>query len=238
MSHFFLLIKKNSLCFSDRRMLIRTLKECAMLQNVPVEDTIFNADYPTTTEAWNELKQDIISNIPIELNGALIGAATTNDTEKRQEGEKLLQLLPLLCNKLVQGVTSDENSSQKRITSDELCHTLLLRLSQKRNSATTFAQLNKVLGSKDLALQVPKRPVKPLHHSSLVVYISDNAIHAVMEHQFAVGLFRKSDSAGRPWIGLTASFRERINLSKSTNANPVAVRCITLQIHEEKAAVY
>ena len=219
-------------------MLIRTLKECALLQNIQVDETIFNADYPHTTEAWNELKQDVASNIPIELNGALLGATTSNDTEKRQEGEKLLHLLPLLCNKLVQGVTSDENSSQKRITSDELYHTLLLRLSQKRNSAITFAQLNKLLGSKDLALQVPKRPVKPLHHSNLIVYISDNAIHAVMEHQYAIGLFRKSDSAGRPWIGLTATIRERINISNSTPVNPAAVRSITLQIHEEKAAVY
>jgi hypothetical protein len=182
--------------------------------------------------------QDVASNIPIELNGALLGASTSNDIEKRQEGEKLLYLLPLLCNKLVQGVTADENNSQKRITSDELHHILLLRLSQKRNSAITFAQLNKVLGSKDLALQVPKRPVKPLQHSNLVVYISDNAIHAVMEHQYAIGLFRKSDSAGRPWIGLTASIRERINLSKSTIGHPAAVRYITLQVHEEKAAVY
>jgi hypothetical protein len=219
-------------------MLIRTLKECALLQNIPVDETIFNSDYPNTAEAWNELKQDVASNIPVELNGALMGAATCNDTEKRQEGEKLLHLLPLLCNKLVQGVTSDENSSQKRITSDELYRTLLLRLSPKRNSAITFAQLNKVLGSKDLALQVPKRPVKPLQHSNLIVYISDNAIHAVMEHQYAIGLFRKSDSAGRPWIGLTATIRERMNVSTSTATNPAAVRYITLQIHEEKAAVY
>lgn len=221
-------------------MLIRTLKDCTLLQNIPVEESIFNADYPMTTEAWNELKQDVASNIPIELNGALMGAASSNDTEKRQEGEKLLHLLPLLCNKLVQGVTMDENSAQRRITSDELHQILLLRLSQKRNSAITFAQLNKVLGSKDLALQVPKRPIKPLQHSNLVVYISDNAIHAVMEHQYAIGLFRKSDSAGRPWIGLTASIRERINLSKSTtpNTHPAAVRYITLQIHEEKAVVY
>lgn len=219
-------------------MLLRTLKECALLQNIPVEESIFNSDYPNTTEAWNELKQDVASNIPMELNGALLGAVIGNDTEKRQEGEKLLQLLPLLCNKLVQGITSDENSSQKRITSDELYHTILLRLSHKRNAAITFAQLNKVLGSKDLALQVPKRPVKPLEHSNFVVYISDNAIHAVMEHQYAIGLFRKSDSAGRPWVGLTATIRERINISKSTATNPVAVRYIALQIHEEKAVVY
>ena len=219
-------------------MLIRTLKECALLQNIPVDETIFNSEYPCTPEAWNELKQDVASNIPVELNGALMGADTSNDTEKRQEGEKLLHLLPLLCNKLVQGVTNDENSSQKRITSDELYRTLLLRLSQKRNSAITFAQLNKVLGSKDLALQVPKRPLKPLQHSNLIVHVSDNAIHAVMEHQFAIGLFRKSDSAGRPWIGLTATIHERINVSTSTTTNPAAVRCITLQIHEEKAAVY
>jgi hypothetical protein len=134
----------------------------------------------------------------------------------------------------VQGINSDENNDiQKRLTSDELYRTLLLRLSQKRNSTIAFAQVNKVLGSKDLAIQVPKRSVKPLRHSNLVVYIADNAIHAIMEHQYAIGLFRKSDSAGRPWIGLTASIHERINLS--TNR---AVRNITLQIHEEKAAVY
>jgi hypothetical protein len=235
---------------SDRRMLIRTLKESTLLQNLPIEDVIFSAEYPNTVESWNELKMDVAGNIPIELNSAVLGASASNEHEKQQEGEKLLQLLPLLCNKLVQGVSNDENKLKKRITSEELYHTMLLRLSHKRNSAIVFAQLNKVLGSKDLALQVPKRPIKPLQHSNLIVYVSDNAIHAVMEHQYAIGLFRKSDSAGRPWIGLTATIRERINLSNdnsastssygttTTSSQPAAVRYITLQIHEEKAALY
>jgi hypothetical protein len=215
-------------------MLIRTLKECTLLQNIPIDDNIFNAEYPNSTEAWDELKLDVVNNIPLELNGVLLGTTTGIDNEKRLEGEKVIQLLPLLCNKLVHGIHVDENNhSKKRITSDELYHTLLLRLSQKRNSTITFAQVTKLLGIKDLALQVPKRPVKPLQHSNLVVYISDNAIHAIMEHQYAIGLFRKSDSAGRPWIGLTASIHERINIS--TNQS---VRNINLQIHEEKATVY
>jgi hypothetical protein len=218
---------------SDRRMLIRTLKECSMLQNIPLGNTILTSDYPKTPDAWKELELDVAASVPMELNGILLGATTSNEKEKRREGEKLLQLLPLLCNKLVQGLKPDENSPQKRITSDEIYHSLLVRLSSKRNASITFSQVNMFIGSKELVLQVPKKPIKPLRDSNLAVYISNNAVHAVVEHQYAIGLFRKSDSAGRPWIGLTASIRERVNLSTGQS-----VSRISLQIHEEKAAIY
>ena len=205
-----------------------------MLHNIPVDEATYTADYPKTNHGWKELEQDVVASIPIELNNIQMGSKVSNEKEKRQEGEKLLQMLPLLCNKLVQSMRANDNQQTKRLSSDELYQLLLLRFSSKRNTSMIFAKVNQLIGSKELMLQIPKKPIKPVPEPKVMVYSSDGAVHAITEHACPIGLFRKSDSAGRPWIGLTAVYRERVNLSDPGQY----VRRISLQIHEEKVAVY
>jgi hypothetical protein len=214
-------------------MLIRTLKECSMLQNISVDDAAYTVDCQKTTHAWKELEQEVAASIPVEFNGIHLGGETSNEKEKRQEGEKLLHILPLLCNKLVQSLRMS-SGKQKKLTSEELYQLLLVRFSSKRNAAMIFAQVNQLIGSKELVLQIPKKPIKPVPVPKVMVYTSDGAVHALIENACAIGLFRKSDSAGRPWVGLTAVYKERVNLSVPGQS----VRRIALQIHEEKVAVY
>lgn len=218
---------------SDRRMLIRTLKECSMLQNISVDEADILVDYPKTNNAWKELEQEVAASIPVDFNGIRLGVGVSNEKEKRREGENLLHILPLLCNKLIQSLYAS-HSTQKKLTSDELYQLLLLRFSGRRNSAMIFAQVNQLMGSKELVLQVPKKPIKPVPEPKVMVYTSNGAVHAIVEHACAIGLFRKSDSAGRPWVGLTAVYKERVNLSVPGQS----VRRIALHIHEEKVAVY
>jgi hypothetical protein len=218
---------------SDRRMLIRTLKECSVLQNIPVDDAAVSADFPKTNHAWKELEQEVAASIPIEFNGIHLGDKVSNEKEKRREGEKLLHILPLLCNKMIQSMRMNE-AKQTKLTSEELYQLLLIRFSSKRNAAMILAQVNHLIGSKELVLQVPKKPIKPVPEPKVMIYTSNGAVHAIVEHACAIGLFRKSDSAGRPWVGLTAVYRERVNLSVPGQS----VRRVALQIHEEKVALY
>jgi hypothetical protein len=213
-------------------MMLRTLKDCTYLQNIPVDDSNNMMIRPSTNDEWKELELEVAASIPIELNGMVLGA-TIDEKNKGHEGEKLLQLLQLLCNKLTQGLTKTPNNCYMQINSAELYRALLLRLSPKNSAATEFLQINSLIGSKELVVQVPKKPIKPLRNTSLVVYVSDNAVHAVIEHHHAYGLFRKSDSAGKPWIGLTAVTHERVNLSTG-----ISVRRVAVEVHEEKFSIY
>lgn len=210
-------------------MLLRTLKECTYLQNIPVHDMVV---LPATDGERKELELEVAASVPIEFNGMILGA-DIDEKNKRREDKKLLQLLQLVCNRLTQGLTKNPSNCFMQIDSDELYRALLVRLSPKISAATTYALLNSLIGSKELSLQVPKKPIKPVRNTSLVVYVSDNSVHAVVEHHQAYGLFRKSDSAGKPWVGLTTVSHERVNLSTG-----ISVRRVTVQIHEEKFSAY
>lgn len=213
-------------------MLLRTLKDCPQIRNIPIDNTNSMTVLPGTSSGWKELELEVATNTPVELNGMMFGA-DIDEKNRKPEGEKLLLILQLMCNKLTQGLTKEVANCFIQTSSEELYQALLVRLSPKNSAATASFHVNALIGSKELIVQVPKKPVKPVRSPSLVVFVSDNAVHALIEHHHAYGLFRKSDSAGKPWIGLTAVTYERVNLSSGAS-----VRRVALQIHEEKFSMY
>jgi hypothetical protein len=221
----------DSFCRSDRRMLLRTFKDCTYLQHIPVDHTNSMVAVPSTDAEWKELELEVAASIPIEVNGVMLGAGV-DEKNKKYEGKKLLQLLYLLCNKLTHGLTK-KSDSDKQVNSYELYRALLVRLSPKNTAGTAYFLVNSLIGSKELVLQVPKKPIKAPRITSLVVYVSDDAVHGIVEHENSYGLFRKSDSAGKPWIGLTAGSHERVNLSTGKS-----VRRLAVHIHEERFSVF
>lgn len=210
--------------------MLRTLKDCNFLNNIPVDDRNFSLVPPNRVDELKELGLEVASSIPFELNGMVLGISI-DEKKKNQEGKKLLELLILLCNKLTQKVTKPPDN--EKISSVELYRALLMRLSKKQSAETAYSQINAIIGCNELIMRVPKKPIKQLRNSNLAVFVADNAVHAVVEHHHAYGLFRKSDSAGKPWIGLTATTHERVNLSTG-----ISVRRVAVQIHDEKFSLY
>jgi hypothetical protein len=213
-------------------MLLRTLKDCSFLQHMVVNDSNSRVIVPRTDVEWKELEQEIACSIPFQLNGMVFGA-DIEEKNRKYEGDKLLQLLQLLCNKLTQKLTKTLDNNFTKLSADELYRELLVRLSPRNGNSTGFYLVSSLIGSKELMMQVPKKPIRPLRMPNLVVYASDNAIHVILEHYQTYGLFRKSDAAGRPWIGLTTVYHERANLSTAAS-----VRRVDVQIHEEKFTPY
>lgn len=216
-------------------MLLRTLRDCPFLQSISVDDTNSKMHIPHSSAEWKELENEVASSIPMELNGIMFGA-NVDDKNKVYEGERFLQLLHLLCIRLTQSAaasTVDKHNNNNRMNPDDLYKALLVRLSPKNGTSTGYSLVNRLIGSKELVVQVPKKPIRPVSRPSLVIYASGSNIHAIVDHHQTYGLYRKSDAAGKPWIGLTTIYHERVNLSSGKS-----VRRVNVQVHEEKFSPY
>jgi hypothetical protein len=210
-------------------MILRTLKDCTVLQNIPLSDDWNepSVPLPDSTEEWKELEKEAAQCVPVMLNGVRL-----------DDGRKMINLLRMLCNKLSQGLTKAPDNCNNQVTMLELYHGLLVRLSATQSAHTAQSAVEDALfGSnsgdfKELALAVPKK-VRMLPLASLTLYVTGNAAHAVIDQSHGYGLFRKSDSAGKPWIALTATTHERVNFTSRQ-----AVKSVQVQIQEEKYPVY
>jgi hypothetical protein len=225
-------IKHNILRFtrsSDRRMLLRTLTQCSYLRHVPIPQQ--ELQFPSTMAECKLLDDEVMGHLPVIFNGTELGAGATDEGQKMRAGKTLLMHLRILCNK----IASSLPASDTQITSDELYYDVLMRLAPSRGIKVAFQRICMVAGdSKDLLVEQPTKPVKPIKPTSLILYVTDGHVHCVVQQHHAFGLYRKSDSVmGKPWIGMTASTHERVNLSTG-----IGVRELNVQIHEERFLMY
>lgn len=225
-------LKHNILRFtrsSDRRMLLRTLMQCSYLSHVLVPQQ--ELQFPSTIAECKALDKEVAGSLPVTFNGMELGTDALDKAQKARVGKTLLMHLRILCNKIAASLPP----SDTQITSDELYYDVLMRLAPSRGATIAYQRINMVAGgSKDLVVEQPKKPIKPIKPTSLILYVTDGQVHCVVQQQHAFGLYRKSDSVtGKPWIGLTASTHERMNLSTGAG-----VRELNVQIHEERFLMY
>ena len=128
---------------------------------------------------------------------------------------------------------------------NELYVAVLLRLAKLQSAQDSQYQLTNLLACPpDLSCHVPKKPWKPLGKTQIWLYVSNQNIHLISKSQHAYGLFRSTGTTtttdsqkqpppitdmNKPWIGITATVHERINLTTLASVDR-----ISLQIHEDK----
>jgi hypothetical protein len=212
---------------NDRRMMIRTLKDCSRLGNIALEPLESN---PTTSQQWLDLEAEVARSELI-VNGVPIGPKVSALKPNKEQ----LTILQKLCEHLASAATaasSDPVEQAHLIDPDEVYRQLMLRLARTPASADAYFQLNSILGCADLVLQPPKK-AQPLP-TDLSIYQSAGMIHAVTTTLHPYGLFRKIDLAPstvggtkRPWIRILASVVERVNLTTGAS-----VRHCSVQVQE------
>lgn len=221
----------------DRRMVSRTLQNCKFLHNIPItRSTATAAVIPPLSEL-----EKLAGSQPVEFNGMLLGAGKEDHNNAsaavalpfsrngRQriwsDPSEIPAVLREVCARLVRNP-----ELQNGPTEEALYRAVLLRLSKLQSSQDSHSQLTATLATPpDINLHVPKKPWKPLGRTQAWLYASGGNVHFVCKTHHAYGLFRKSDAVNRPWIGLTATVHERINLTTGASVERIA-----LQVHEDK----
>jgi hypothetical protein len=216
---------------NDRRMMIRTLKDCSRLGNIALEPLENN---PTTSQQWLDLETEV-ARTELIVNGVPIGPKVSAKELAYKPNKEQLTILQTLCEHLAAAATaasSDPIEQAHLIDPDEVYRQLMLRLARTPASADAYFQLNSILGCADLVLQPPKKG-QPLP-TDLSLYQSSGMIHAVTTTRHPYGLFRKIDLAPstvggtkRPWIRILASVVERVNLTTGAS-----VRHCSVQVQE------
>lgn len=198
---------------SNRRMLMKSLKESRALKTIPIDDIEANIIYPSTAEEMTILEKEKLG-LPVALNGMLLGADG--------RPSKFTHLLRLLCNRLAR--------SEIQMSSDELYESVLVRLVTESSEKSVAQALQSALETNELSVRIIERndinkpkPTQPRPPSKLTLYAADGSAHCFVEQFHTVGLYRKSD-AGRPWAAFTAVIRERINLSTGRGVKHVTVQ--------------
>jgi hypothetical protein len=234
---------------NDRRMMVRTLKDCSRLRSIPLDPLECAEGLPSTPKEWFELECEV-SNAELLVNGITFGprqissttqkdASINNFVANRLPNKEQLSLLLKLCEHMVTqaeaSVAQDEEfeNTTQLPEPQQLYRRILVRLARTRASQDAFHQLNALVGCADLILQPPKK-AQPLP-IDLTLYQSNGIIHAVTTTRHPYGLFRKSDlatshvgSVKRPWIRVLASVNERVNLSTGAS-----VRYCSVEVQEK-----
>jgi hypothetical protein len=236
---------------SDRRMIVRTVKECNYLRNIPLEASS-NPVVPNTELAWEGLEQELARSGPIELNGVTLNHR--NDAQKQSSANATLvrgaseatSVLPKLCSKLVEELQKQSGDGgggggggaipPLNFTGKSLYRQLLLRLQPSARCTDAYFQIHSVMACTDLLVQQidsqnsnntkknkKKDEKKPV--TQLTLYVADDAVHCIITTRHRYGLFRKSDltTANKPWVNLTGTVHERCNLTTGASVRRVEV---------------
>jgi hypothetical protein len=213
---------------NDRRMMIRTLKDCTRLRNIALNSLEHN---PTTPQHWMDLDRELATT-ELVVNGVRLGPkVSVKDLSTRPNREQLVILSKLCCHlaEASAAATADLVEKVPLLDPKEAYKQLLVRLARTPASADAYFQLNSILGCADLVLQPPKK-AQPLP-TDLSIYQSSGMIHAVTTTRHPYGLFRKNDltpsnvgGAKRPWIRLLAVVVERVNLSTGASVRHCSVQ--------------
>lgn len=215
-------------------MVCRTLQNCKFLHNIPISRSTSTA---AAIPLLGELEH-LAGAQSVDFNGMLLGAGkennagngslpgTMNGRQRRwDDSSEIPAVLREVCSRLVRNPELQNGPSK-----DVLYQAVLLRLSKLQSSQDSHSQLTATLAiPPDINLHVPKKPWKPLGRTQAWLYESGGNVHFVCKSHHAFGLFRKSDAMNRPWIGLTATVHERVNLTTGASVDR-----ISLQVHEDK----
>jgi hypothetical protein len=197
---------------NDRRMMLRTIETSSLLAEIPLEGL---PHFVKTPEQWLELEEEVCQT-HVTINGVKLGGG-----KKMSNHRELFEVLEKLCEHLTRDI---------EMTTESLFQQLILRLAHSLASADAYFQLNAMLGSPDLILQVPKKGKS--YPSDVQIYKSSHdQIHVIVQSSHPYGLFRKheiSSHSKRPWIRLTGTVYERVNLS--TNES---VRYCSIQVQDK-----
>lgn len=219
----------------NRRMVLRTLRDWTRLQHIQVDNEQFPIGFEKEMESYEELKQEVIHNLPISMNGALFGRGCKDDSQRNTEGKRFLKLLFLLCEKIA--ITANAHSqNDESMTAENLFHSILVRLSPSRSAAVAEAYAKPLvdLENDELVLSVPAYKkvafMKPAP-ASIVLYETNGSVHAVVEHAHAYGMFRRADAITRPWISVTMKTHERVNLTSNQSIRSIDVCPLDEKLH-------
>lgn len=217
---------------NDRRMMIRTLKDCSKLRAIALEN-IEQGEPSKLLQKLPELELEVCM-AELLVNGISFGKPKiSKDAPLRKPSKEPLALLQKLCAQLAATAAdsappSSQDSADKKCSAEEIYHQLLLRLARSTASSDAYFQLNALLGCAELVVQPPKK-AQPLP-TDATLYQTQGMIHAVTTTRHPYGLFRKSDLAPshiggpkRPWIRIMASVVERINLTTGASVRHCSV---------------
>lgn len=197
---------------NDRRMMIRAMKDCRRLSNIPISPLDTKPLLIKSDTEWKEVETEC-SKSKITLNGITF---TGRDERKRREA---MEIFKKLCEKITEGI---------ELSSEQLFQELLVRMGRDSMTEDIFSQIEGILGCPDLVITPPKKATAlPIE---LNLYESGGSVHAVCWMRHLCALFRKSDlSVGqkRPWIRLTLIVYERVNISSG-----MSTRCCSVEVME------
>jgi hypothetical protein len=187
---------------NDRRMAIKSLKDCNALRTVPIDGSPAS---PSSQQEWKNLEREVCFT-SIDLNGLMFPASATS---------QILKILKQLCQELCNDSTVSPLS---------IYQAMIVRLARTTSSADAYFRLNALLGSEDMVLQKRTAATPP---TRLAMYESDGAVHAVLTTYHPYGLFRRCDvTSGKAWIPLQAAIHERVNFVTGSCFRHVGVEIV------------
>jgi hypothetical protein len=219
-------------------MVCRTLQNSIILKNIIFDrSSTLLAPVPPLDQL-----EKMACMAPVEFNGMLLGGGKYESQGRSgssissgnsglpgmQKGWNDLSEIPAVlkevCSRLVRHPEMDRPKER------ELYEATLVRIAKIQSSQDSNVQLASYLACPpDLNVHEPKKPWKPIGRTQIWLYVSDGHAHFQSISNHAYGLFRKSDTINRPWIGLTATVHERTNLTTGASVNRLSV-----EVHEDK----
>lgn len=193
---------------SDRKNVLKTLKECEILNLVTLSS---QPAFPSSEYAWNVMEEEVCRT-RFDMNGIPLGPGCHSSSSY-----EIQKILKLVCAKLVERTDS--------FSADELYRELIVRLAESNTQAETHRALDPLVGSPQLQLQIPPKDDSMADpHPTVSLYEANGHLHLVLDTCHSFGLFRKLDlGSGKPWIKVTAAFHERSNLSTGAAIRNIAV---------------
>jgi hypothetical protein len=220
-------------------MVGRTLYNSSILKNITFDRSSI---LPVPVPSLDQLEK-MACVAPVEFNGTLLGGGKyennpgasgssigsgNSGTSGIPKGWNDLSEIPVVlkevCSRLARHPEMEHPNER------ELYEAVLVRFAKIQSSHDSNVQLASYLACPpDLNVYEPKKPWKPLGRTQVWLYVSDGHAHIQSKSYHAFGLFRKTDTINRSWIGLTATVNERMNLTTGASVNRVSV-----EVHEDK----
>lgn len=194
---------------SDRKNVLKTLKECSTLKMITLPP---KPSFPSSEYTWNEMEQEVFRT-RFDMNGIPLGPGCLSSS--RFEIQKILKIV---CIQL-----AEQNDS---FAAEELYRELIVRLAESNSRAEAHRALDLYMASPQLQLQPLEEDPVAKPHINVSLYEANGQFHIVLDVHHSFGLFRKLDlGSGKPWIKVSAAFHERTNLHTGA-----AIRTVEVQL--------
>jgi hypothetical protein len=202
---------------NNHKEALKILQGCKQIASIPMESV---PSSPNSQKQWQSLEKEVgNSSHRLVLNDVSFEGPVLKS--------EFVPVLKALCSKLTE-------SSTGGIDSNSVYKVLIIRLAPTASSADSYFHLNALLGTGDLLLQPVTAPqhqktiLGTLPAAELTLYESVGHVHTTLVSHHAYGLFRKSDlsagAAARPWIGVSATVHERMNMTTGASVRQIKVQ--------------